>query len=74
MSDVPIVVDAAGRYPGPVVAGQFKTDERYAAVLAKGDLNTRVLSEVIDQLRAGGVPDRLFKKYFPEQVQIPTLG
>jgi polar amino acid transport system substrate-binding protein len=74
MSDVPIVVDAAGRYPGLVVAGQFKTDEQYAAVLAKGHPNTRVLSEVIDQLRTEGVLDQLFQKYFPEQVQIPTLG
>jgi polar amino acid transport system substrate-binding protein len=36
MSDVPIVVDAAHKYPGLVVAGQFKTDEQYGAVLAKG--------------------------------------
>jgi polar amino acid transport system substrate-binding protein len=74
MSDVPIVVDAAAKYPGLVVAGQFKTDEQYGAVLAKGSPNTRVLSEVIDQLRDEGVLDRLFQKYFPEQVNIPPLG
>ena len=74
MSDVPIVVDAAGRYPGLAVAGQFKTDEQYGAVLAKGSPNTRALSEVIDQLRDGGVLDQLFQKYFPEQVNIPPLG
>jgi polar amino acid transport system substrate-binding protein len=74
MSDVPIVVDAAGRYPGLAVAGQFKTDEQYGAVLAKGSPNTRPLSQVIDQLRDDGVLDRLFQKYFPEQVHIPPLG
>jgi polar amino acid transport system substrate-binding protein len=74
MSDVPIVVDAAARYPGLAVVGQFKTDEQYGAVLAKGSANTRPLSEVIDQLRDEGVLDRLFQKYFPEQVNIPTLG
>jgi len=74
MSDVPIVVDAAHRYPGLAVAGQFKTDEQYGAVLAKGSPNTRPLSEVIDQLRDDGVLDKLFQRYFPEQVNIPTLG
>ena len=74
MSDVPIVVDAAARYPGLAVAGQFKTDEQYGAVLAKGSPNTRPLSEVIDQLRDDGVLDQLFQKYFPEQVDIPSLG
>ena len=74
MSDVPIVVDAAHKYPGLVVAGQFKTDEQYGAVLAKGSPNTRALSEVIDQLRDDGALDQLFQKYFPEQVNIPPLG
>jgi polar amino acid transport system substrate-binding protein len=74
MSDVPIVVDAAAKYPGLTVAGQFKTDEQYGAVLAKGSPNTRALSEVIDQLREDGVLDQLFQKYFPEQVDIPSLG
>jgi polar amino acid transport system substrate-binding protein len=74
MSDVPIVVDAAHRYPGLAVAGQFKTDEQYGAVLAKGSSNTGPLSEVIDQLRDDGVLDRLFQRYFPEQVNIPQLG
>jgi polar amino acid transport system substrate-binding protein len=74
MSDVPIVVDAARRYPGLAVAGQFKTDEQYGAVLAKGSPNTRPLSEVIDQLRTDGVLDELFQRYFPEQVNIPSLG
>ena len=74
MSDVPIVVDAAAKYPGLTVVGQFKTDEQYGAVLAKGSPNTRPLSEVIDQLRDDGVLDQLFQKYFPEQVDIPPLG
>ena len=74
MSDVPIVVDAAAKYPGLAVVGQFKTDEQYGAVLAKGSPNTRPLSEVIDQLRDDGVLDQLFQKYFPEQVDIPSLG
>ena len=74
MSDVPIVVDAARRYPGLTVAGQFKTDEQYGAVLAKGSPNTRPLSAVIDQLRTDGVLDELFQRYFPEQVNIPSLG
>jgi polar amino acid transport system substrate-binding protein len=74
MSDAPIVVDAAAKYPGLTVAGQFKTDEQYGAVLAKDSPNTRVLSEVIDQLRDVGVLDQLFQKYFPEQVDIPSLG
>jgi polar amino acid transport system substrate-binding protein len=74
MSDVPIVVDAAAKYPGLAVVGQFKTDEQYGAVLAKDSPNTRPLSEVIDQLREEGVLDQLFQKYFPEQVNIPPLG
>jgi polar amino acid transport system substrate-binding protein len=74
MSDVPIVVDAAAKHPGLRVAGQFKTDEQYGAVLAKGSPNTPALSAVIDQLRTDGVLDRLFQKYFPEQVDIPPLG
>jgi polar amino acid transport system substrate-binding protein len=74
MSDVPIVVDAASRYRGLAVVGQFKTDEQYGAVLAKGSPNTGPLSQVIDQLRDEGVLDRLFQKYFPEQVDIPPLG
>jgi polar amino acid transport system substrate-binding protein len=74
MSDVPIVVDAAGRYPGLAVVGQFKTDEQYGAVLAKGSRNTRPLSQAIDRLRDEGVLDQLFQKYFPEQVNIPPLG
>ena len=74
MSDVPIVLDAAAKYPGLTVAGQFKTDEQYGAVLAKGSPNTRPLSEVIDQLRADGVLDQLFQEYFPEQADIPPLG
>jgi polar amino acid transport system substrate-binding protein len=74
MSDVPIVVDAAAKYPGLAVVGQFKTDEQYGAVLAKGSPNTRPLSEVIDRLRDDGVLDQLFQKYFPEQVNIPPLG
>jgi polar amino acid transport system substrate-binding protein len=74
MSDVPIVVDAAAKYPGSTVVGQFKTDEQYGAVLAKGSPNTRPLSEVLDQLRDAGVLDQLFQRYFPEQVNIPSLG
>jgi polar amino acid transport system substrate-binding protein len=74
MSDVPIVVDAAAKYPGLTVVGQFKTDEQYGAVLAKGSPNTKPLSEVIDQLRDEGVLDQLFRKYFPKQVDIPSLG
>jgi polar amino acid transport system substrate-binding protein len=74
MSDVPIVVDAASKYPGLAVVGQFKTDEQYGAVLAKGSPNTRALSQVIDQLRVEGALDQLFQKYFPEQVNIPPLG
>ena len=74
MSDVPIVVDAAHKYPGLAVVGQFKTDEQYGAVLAKGPPNTRPLSEVIGRLRDDGVLDQLFQKYFPEQVNTPPLG
>src|SRR4029450_2420639 len=50
MSDVPIVVDAAGRYPGLAVVGQFKTDEQYGAVLANGSPNTRPPHAVTDRL------------------------
>jgi polar amino acid transport system substrate-binding protein len=74
MSDVPIVVDAAAKYPELTVVGQFKTDEQYGAVLAKGSPNTRALSQIIDQLRDEGVLDQLFQKYFPEQANIPPLG
>jgi polar amino acid transport system substrate-binding protein len=74
MSDVPIVLDAARTYPGLAVAGQFKTDEQYGAVLAKGSPNTVALSAVIDQLREEGVLDRLFQRYFPDQADVPPLG
>jgi polar amino acid transport system substrate-binding protein len=74
MSDVPIVLDAATKYPELAVVGQFKTDEQYGAVLAKGSPNTGALSRVIDQLREEGVLDQLFQKYFPEQANIPPLG
>jgi polar amino acid transport system substrate-binding protein len=74
MSDVPIVLDAAGKYPGLAVIGQFKTDEQYGAVLAKDSPNTGALSQVIDQLRDEGVLDRLFQRYFREQTNIPQLG
>jgi polar amino acid transport system substrate-binding protein len=72
LSDVPIVVDAAHRYPGLAVAGQFKTDEQYGAVLAKGSPNTRPLSEVINQLRDDGVLDQLFPEVLPRAGQHPT--
>ena len=74
MSDVPIVLDGARRDHQLTVAGQFKTDEQYGAVLAKNSPNTRVLSGVIEQLRSEGFFDTLFQRYFPEQVKIPTLG
>jgi polar amino acid transport system substrate-binding protein len=74
MSDVPIVLDAARKYPGLAVVGQFKTDEQYGAVLAKGSLNTGALSAVIDQLRTDGVLDQLYQKYFPDQADVPPLG
>jgi polar amino acid transport system substrate-binding protein len=74
ISDVPIVLDGARHHRDLEVVGQFKTDERYGAVLAKGSPNTRPLSEVIDRLRAEGFLDRLHRRYFPEQVRIPTLG
>ena len=67
MSDVPIVVDAAHKYPGLVVAGQFKTDEQYGAVLAKGSPNTRALSEVIDQLRDDGALDSCSRSTSPSR-------
>jgi polar amino acid transport system substrate-binding protein len=73
MSDVPIVLDGAKKNPRFEVVGQFTTDEQYGAVLPKGSPNTKVLSEVIDKLRAEGYFDQLLKKYFPEQVQIPVL-
>jgi polar amino acid transport system substrate-binding protein len=74
MSDVPIVLDAASKYPGLAVVGQFKTDEQYGAVLAKDSPNTSALSQVIDRLRDEGVLDQLFQRYFPEQANIPQLG
>jgi len=74
LSDLPIVLDGARRNRGLAVVGKFKTDEQYGAVLAKGSPNTPILSDVIEQLRAEGILDRLFQRYFPEQVDIPTLG
>jgi polar amino acid transport system substrate-binding protein len=74
LSDLPIVLDGARKHKNLTVAGQFKTDEQYGAVLAKGSPNTRVLSEVIEQLRSEGFLDELFQRYFPEQASIPTLG
>ncbi len=73
ISDVPIVLDGARQHRSLEVVGQFKTEEQYGAVLAKGSPNTRPLSEVIDRLRSEGVLDRLYRRYFPEQVRIPTL-
>jgi polar amino acid transport system substrate-binding protein len=74
LSDLPIVLDGASKHRGFRVVGQFKTDEQYGAVLAKGSPNTRVLSGVIEQLRSEGFLDRLFQKYFPQQARIPALG
>jgi polar amino acid transport system substrate-binding protein len=74
ISDVPIVLDGARQRRDLEVVGQFKTGERYGAVLAKDSPTTRPLSEVIDRLRAEGYLDRLYQRYFPEQVRIPTLG
>jgi polar amino acid transport system substrate-binding protein len=74
MSDVPIVLDGARQHADLTVAGQFRTEEQYGAVLARGSPDTGVLSDVIERLRREGFLDKLFQKYFPEQVTIPTLG
>lgn len=73
LSDVPIVLDGAKRNDKLQVVAQFKTTEQYGAVLPKGSSNTPILSQAIEQLRKKGLLDQLYKKYFAEQSQIPTV-
>jgi polar amino acid transport system substrate-binding protein len=74
MLDLPIVAGQAAQ-PGSTfaVAGQFKTGERYGAVLQKGSPNTPIVSAIIEQLRSEGFLDQLQKKYFPEIADVPVL-
>jgi polar amino acid transport system substrate-binding protein len=73
MTDVPIVLDLASKNRDFKVVGQFRTDEKYGAVLKKGSPNTAILSGVIRRMEAAGFFKRLEKKYFAKQVQIPVI-
>jgi polar amino acid transport system substrate-binding protein len=73
LTDVPIVLDLASKNPDFAVVGQFRTDEKYGAVLKKGSPNTAVLSRVIRKMELAGVFTRLERKYFPTQVRIPVI-
>ncbi len=73
LSDVPIVLDLASKNPNVKVVGQFRTDEKYGAVLKKGSPNTPILSSVIRKMAAAGFFTKLEKKYFAKQVQIPVV-
>ena len=73
LTDVPIVLDLASKNPRFKVVGQFRTDEKYGAVLKKGSPNTPILSSVIRRMQAAGFFRRLEKKYFAQQVRIPVI-
>jgi polar amino acid transport system substrate-binding protein len=76
MLDTPIVLGAVeeNQVPGGEVVGQFKTGERYGAVVNKGSENLDAFNEVIRTLKSEGFVDQLFKKYFSEQAAVPIIG
>jgi polar amino acid transport system substrate-binding protein len=74
--DTPIVLGAVKEKQvrdGEVV-GQFKTGERYGAVVNKGSPNLAAFNQVLQTLKSEGLIDQLLKKYFSDQVSVPVIG
>jgi polar amino acid transport system substrate-binding protein len=73
--DTPIVLGAVEekQVPDGEVAGQFKTGERYGAVVNRGSPNLEAFNQVIRTLKSEGFVDQLFKKYFSEQAAVPVI-
>jgi len=54
--------------------GQFKTGERYGAVLNRDSKNLDAFNQVITTLKSEGFIDQLLQKYFKDQVTVPVIG
>jgi polar amino acid transport system substrate-binding protein len=74
--DTPIVLGAvkAKQIPDGEVVGQFKTGERYGAVLNRDSKNLDAFNQVIKTLKSEGFIDQLLQKYFKDQVSVPVIG
>jgi polar amino acid transport system substrate-binding protein len=74
--DTPIVLGAvkAKQIPDGDVVGQFKTGERYGAVLNRDSKNLDAFNQVIKTLKSEGFIDQLLQKYFKDQVSVPVIG
>ncbi len=71
--DANIAEDEANSKPQLEVVGQFATDEKIGAVLAKGSPNTPILSKVIDGMQKDGFLESLVAKYYGAQASAPVL-
>ena len=73
--DTPIVLGAVEnkQVRNAEVIGQFKTGERYGAVVNRGSPNLEAFNTVIRQLKSEGFVDQLFQKYFPKQVAVKVI-
>jgi ABC-type amino acid transport substrate-binding protein len=60
--------------PDGEVVGQFKTGERYGAVLNRDSRNLDAFNQVIKTLKSEGFIDQLLQKYFSDQVSVPVIG
>jgi polar amino acid transport system substrate-binding protein len=74
--DTPIVLGAVDskQVPDGEVVGQFKTGERYGAVVNKGSPNLNAFNTVIKTLKSEGFIDQLLQKYFKDQVSVPVIS
>jgi polar amino acid transport system substrate-binding protein len=74
--DTPIVLGAVKekQIPDGEVVGQFKTGERYGAVLNRDTKNLDAFNQVIKTLKSEGFVDQLLQKYFKDQVSVPVIG
>jgi polar amino acid transport system substrate-binding protein len=74
--DTPIVLGAVKekQIPDGEVVGQFKTGERYGAVLNRDSKNLDAFNQVIKTLKSEGFIDQLLQKYFKDQVTVPVIG
>jgi len=74
--DTPIVLGAVKekQIPDGEVVGQFKTGERYGAVLNRDSKNLDAFNQVIKTLKSEGFIDQLLQKYFKDQVSVPVIG
>ena len=76
MLDTPIVLGAVKekQIPNGEVVGQFKTGERYGAVVNEGSENLVAFNLVINVLKSEGFIEALYKKYFADQASVPVIG